>query len=562
MEKEKKEKKEKKVKIKKKKKLSVKKIILIVVVAFIAFSFIKSKLFPKKDDQKKIEVVEVTKRNIAKSISDTGVVKTATAKDFTSPLTGSKILTVDVKEGDQIKPGDVICTFDTSDIQRNLDTAIKTAGISDAQAKIGINGAARNYNDAISNRDSQSNSTQTDVNSAKKAFDDSTDALNKLRASVQALEPQVNEAKANLPALQKAYTDAKDAYEFAQKNVFVAPSQAADPNAAAQGADANAGEQATGISGQELADLYSKYKTAEEAFNGANSIISQYDSLVAQKTEMEKSSSQLLAAYEKAVQGAGTTSRTSDSTVASSYDALLNSELQRQSSSVTAQSQIAQLRKQLKDGKLVSDVSGTITKVNFKPGDLYSGSTIAVLDGCEDIVIEANIGEYDIPDVKEGMRVMIKTDATREEELEGRITYVSPVSSSMISSTPTGTGTISTSTAASFPVKISLNEGNDRLRLGMNAKLSIITEMKNNVLSVPSECVITKDDGSCYIEVADNDEGTEKHELAVQKGIEGSLYVEIISDELKEGMKVVVPEVEASNSLESLLGSMRANGGI
>ena len=86
--------------------------------------------------------------------------------------------------------------------------------------------------------------------------------------------------------------------------------------------------------------------------------------------------------------------------------------------------------------------------------------------------------------------------------------------------------------------------------------------MKNNVWAVPSECVIAKDDGSYYIEIADNDEGTEKHELTVQKGLEGSLYVEVISDELKDGMKVIVPEVEAGNSLESLLGSMGANGGI
>ena len=559
--------------MKKKKKITKKRVIIAIVLLLIIGSIVMNKLKPSEDDNKKIEVTEITKRNIAKSISDTGVVKTNTSKEFISKLSGSKILTVNVKEGDQVNPGDVICTFDTTEIQRSLNTALKTAGIADAQAQIGINGAARNYNDAMSNKDTQVRTTQSDVDAAKKAFDESTDKLNALRQAVQNMEPQAKEMQTKIPALEKAYKDAEAAYTFAQSNASVHTVQAqttpvtgetstADNTTGGETTSPVPANSSTGISAAELADLYSKYIAAKNAYDSANSVISSYNGLVAQRTEMESASSQLLTAYEKAVQGLDTVSKTSDSTVAASYDALLNSELAKQSTNVSAQSQIATLRDQLKEGTLISDVSGTITKVNFKPGDMYTGTTIAILDGCEDIVIESEIGEYDIPDVKVGMKVMVKTDATRDEELEGRVTYVSPVSSSMINSSAMASMASSSSSNATYLVKISLDKGNERLRLGMNAKLSIITEMKENVWTVPYECIMTKDDGSFYIEVADNDEGTEKHELAVQKGIEGTYYTEIISSELKDGMKVIVPEVEAANSLENLIEMMGPSAGM
>ena len=45
-----------------------------------------------------------------------------------------------------------------------------------------------------------------------------------------------------------------------------------------------------------------------------------------------------------------------------------------------------------------------------KKGDLYSGSAIAVVEGCNEFIIEAEIDEYDIPDVEVGMKVLIKTN--------------------------------------------------------------------------------------------------------------------------------------------------------
>ena len=115
---------------------------------------------------------------------------------------------------------------------------------------------------------------------------------------------------------------------------------------------------------------------------------------------------------------------------------------------------------------------------------------------------------------------------------------------------------------ATYKVQIELLTQNDRLRLGMNAKLSIITNSKNDVWTVPFEAIFERDDGTKYIEILKDEETKEKEELDVQTGIEGTYYVEIKSDKLKEGMKVVLPEVDTSNSIESLIEAMGADVGV
>ena len=561
--------------MKKKKFFTKKKIVFFVIIGFIIASNIYNHFKPKTDNNKKIEVVEIEKRNIASSVSDTGVINTNTSKDFVSTLTGSKLLTVNVKEGDVVNVGDVICTFDTKDLQKNLNTAIKSTDIATAQATIGVNGAARSYNDAINGKNTQMSITQMDVDSAKKAFDESTDQLNALRTAEQNTINTINSLAANIPTLEIAYNNLNVELTKLKQSATSVPTASTNTSSNTSTDTSNStnigGGQTTSENQEiqaKITELTAKVTAAKTAYDTAKTSYDEAQKALAeireQKAAMEQTSSKLLDVYNKAVKGLESTSQSTDSLIANSHDALLNSELTRESAKVTGQSQIDTIKSQLENGVLKSDVSGTITKVNFKPGDIYTGTAIAVLDGCNDFVIEAEISEYDIPDIKTGMKVMIKTDATRDEELEGVVTYISPVSSGMLAESNAigAMGAASTSNTATYKVKIGLTKTSDRLRLGMNAKLSIITEMKENVWTVPYECIQKKDDGTFYIEVADNDEGTEKHELVVKKGIEGTYYTEIISDELKDGMKVIVPEVEATNSLESLIEMMGPSAGM
>ena len=200
-------------------------------------------------------------------------------------------------------------------------------------------------------------------------------------------------------------------------------------------------------------------------------------------TSLEANANSLKSAYETTKKTYDAAIASSNSSIAGLQDSLKSSEL---SASISTQSIDAQIRaysKQIEEGSLKATVPGTVTSVNVKNGDIYTGSTIAVIEGTESFIVEAEIDEYDIPDVKEGMKVLIKTDATRDEELEGIVTYVAVSSTQSLASSSAmgqmGADYSTVSGNATYKVQIEINSPNDRLRLGMNAKLSIITASKN-----------------------------------------------------------------------------------
>lgn len=52
---------------------------------------------------------------------------------------------------------------------------------------------------------------------------------------------------------------------------------------------------------------------------------------------------------------------------------------------------------------------------------------IATIQDCSAFVVSAEIDEYDIADVKLGMKAVFKTDATRDEQLQGEVIFISPL---------------------------------------------------------------------------------------------------------------------------------------
>ena len=131
----------------------------------------------------------------------------------------------------------------------------------------------------------------------------------------------------------------------------------------------------------------------------------------------------------------------------------------------------------------------------------------------------------------------------------------------MSSSSSLTTGsTNATSTGATYLVKIEILTSNDRLRLGMGAKVNIISKKVEDALTVPYEAITEKDDGSKYITVVKDDDT--QQEIKVEVGLESGYYSEIKSDKLKEGMKVVLPKEDKKSSLDEIINSMGATGGI
>lgn len=493
-------------------------ILILILIVIIKIATGNQSNVPL-DNKPALELIE--KRDIATSISATGKITTETTQNVLSSLTGLEIATVSVKEGDRVAIGDVICTFDMSKVQTNLSDAKSTANISNAQSNLSIESARRNLDQAIANKDNELAGVKSALQSAEQAYVSAQNQFATTQNAIATKQNELNTANTTSAQIQSTLTTIPET----------------DPKRAELQ--------------QNLANLETTKTTLSTEIAGLQAML----------PELQATLNELKGVYDTAVSNYNTATSSLDSNIATMQDSVKNAELSAASSNIAQKEQLSTFEEQLEKGIVTATTAGMVSSVNVKVGDLYTGSTIATIHGTDPFIIEAQIDEYNIPDVTVGMEVFIKTDATREEELKGKITYVAQ--------TPT-TATLDSTTAvtsagesnATYLIKIALSTPNERLRLGMNAKLSIVTSLSTNTWSVPYDCVQEREDGTHYIEVAKNETGEEKEEINVEKGIEGSYYVEIKSPDLAEGMRVVLPQIEVGNSVDDLIMNMGPGAGM
>ena len=184
-------------------------------------------------------------------------------------------------------------------------------------------------------------------------------------------------------------------------------------------------------------------------------------------------------------------------------------------------------------------ISGYIIKMNVEEGNNYTqGNQVFTIADTSGFVVEATVNEYDIANIKTELPALVKFEATGDEEFKADVTYVSIASESTISSSASSeaAATATSGSTAKYKVKIKLQDADERLRVGMTAKASVILDSVSNVLCVPYDCVQQREDGSSF--VAEILEDGTKKEIDVTPGLESDYYVEVSGKGLKEGMTV------------------------
>ena len=218
-----------------------------------------------------------------------------------------------------------------------------------------------------------------------------------------------------------------------------------------------------------------------------------------------------------------------------------------------AQKKVDDAQETLDHCVITAPMAGMVTSVSVEAGDAYTGGTLVQIDDVSGYMVTTSVDEYDISDVKEGQRVVILTDATGDDELEGEITFVSPIQAS-------SSNAMMGASSGGYEVKIALAETDERLRIGMTARCSIILEEATDVFAVPYDAIHDTKDGGKVIYVGTAEEYTE---MAVTVGMESDYYVEISGEGLEEGLRVVLPTDEISTgSSDDEAGDMDFFGGM
>lgn len=538
--------------MKKGKKAAVITICSIAAVA-VGGSAVYAAVSSKPETEGSAQTVEVEKMDLKQCVTVTGTVKSGESSSLVSELLGTEIKSVDVKVGDRVKKGDVIAVLDDTDLQEQLAKAEKMLASAEERNNISISAAKRMYDTAVSDKNTNSQRGSKSVDYARsiynkavdqqdeayRNYNEAVDAKNdaeyeaeqaaqtalEAAGAVEAIQSALDEAKNNFGGIKNNYesvmenTEASEDEKNSAKAAFDEASSAIS-GLEAQLKEANTASKAAAEYAKKAAEMYTSALMAEKELKGV-------------RTAADNAVDEAKHAIDTANDTKAETEHTYDSTIASSADNLKTAELSTDDAVAEIEEQIKTIKKNIEKCTVKADMDGIITEVNVKAGDTYSGAVIAVIQDDNSYKIEAAADQYDISKLEKGLPTEITVQAVSSVPMSGSLSFVAP--------TPQASAmAMESASSTDYTIEAVFDNNEDKLRLGMTAKLNIIVGESKDVLAVPESCIYTDEDGKTFIEVNGSGDSTER--VYVECGLKNDYYTEVSGEGLKEGMEVITSD--------------------
>lgn len=465
--------------------------------------------------------------DLTNTLSVSGNIQSADVKKVYQEAAGAgKALQVNVEVGDTVAEGDVLCVFDSTDLEKDYEKSRLQAEQSEKSAQISLDSAQNSYNTGVIAQEQA-------VRAAKQNLEAMQDALTTAEEQYNDALEDYNSGKLELTLQVDAeYTQAQYAYTSAKKvsnDLYLAMRE---KEHAAENEPDNAEAQ------QEYAAARAEYEAAQvqtdnakAAFDAAREVYENKD------TQVES----LLDDYREAVTDA-------QENVSDAEVALQEAEEQRElalhgySNSVSSaqiaadqtvtEMNLADAQENIDKCTVTAPAAGTVTAVYVNEGESNaSGSLLFVIENLDELEIVTSVREYDIASLAVGMPAEIKTDATGDTVYSGQVKDIA------ITAQKDAYGNTVSSSNAEFDVTLSVDPGEGGLLVGMNGRATITTDSTEGVLAVLYSSLGYDEDGAPYVMVArPQDDGTLVVEkVPVETGVETDFEVEVISDALAEG---------------------------
>lgn len=303
-------------------------------------------------------------------------------------------------------------------------------------------------------------------------------------------------------SLQDAQSSAASEVESAQEQYDTAVSDQSYNNAkAAKNLQKAVKERDTAKKAVETAKTKLKQAKKKAGAKGGQEVTAAQEAL----TKAQEAYEQAKNAVETAKDNKNDTARQNKSSVTQAQTALKNAQSNQKKNVKEAQKQVTSAQEAVAKCAVTAPMDGVVTSLNVSAGDTYTGGTIAQIDDTSGYTITTSVDEYDISNVKKGQRVVILTEATDEDELEGVVTFVAPSTGSTSTTTSANSngGDAGNSSSDGYEVKIRIKTTDSRIKMGMTAKCSIVLDEAKDVFAVPYDAVSENADGTYYITVVD-----------------------------------------------------------
>ena len=467
--------------------------------------------------------------DLTNTLSVSGNIQSADVKKVYQEAAGAgKALQVNVEVGDTVAEGDVLCVFDSTDLEKDYEKSRLQAEQSEKSAQISLDSAQNSYNTGVIAQEQA-------VRAAKQNLETMQDALTTAEEQYNDALEDYNSGKLELTLQVDAeYTQAQYAYTSAKKvsnDLYLAMRDAEHALESATEENREELEQAYNAANSEYQAAQVQTDNAKAAFDAAREVYENKD------TQVES----LLDDYRDAVTDA-------QENVSDAEVALQEAEEQRElalhgySNSVSSaqiaadqtvtEMNLADAQENIDKCTVTAPAAGTVTAVYVNEGESNaSGSLLYVIENLDELEIVTSVREYDIASLAVGMPAEIKTDATGDTVYSGQVKDIA------ITAQKDAYGNTVSSSNAEFDVTLSVDPGEGGLLVGMNGRATITTDSTEGVLAVLYSSLGYDEDGAPYVMAArPQDDGTLVVEkVPVETGVETDFEVEVISDALAEG---------------------------
>ncbi|KKQ87330.1 MAG: Efflux transporter, RND family, MFP subunit [Parcubacteria group bacterium GW2011_GWF2_38_8] len=533
-------------------------IFLVIILMGVTYGVVKA--FNNTTEETRYVLSTVVRGNIIASISGTGQVSASNQVDVTSKSSGDLIY-LNAKSGQEVKTGALIAQIDSGDAAYELETA------------------KLSYEELITVDDDELRDAEDAVEEAETNL---KDAYVDARATLASASTDMADVMAGLDALLGGYLNDSGFGLSKTEKEYVERAEQAWYDA------------------DDLLDEFAKVyrtvsnKTEDGTIESMLSEANQISNSVAQSAKYAKDAVIYLRDHEDNVNTTADEAYTTVSELVTTINATVSETLSVRNTLADTKRTLNNAQddlQELKDGPDTLDVrseelslkqkqdaysdyfvrapfDGIIASVEGKKGqNVNSGATIATLITKQKIA-EISLNEVDAAKIEVGQKATLSFDAIEGLTITGEVIEVDLI------------GAVSQG-VVSYIVKIGFDTGDDKVRSGMTVSANIITDMKQDVLTVLSSAVKTQGNVS-YVEIVDEDIPptqtgqtagvlllTLPTQVPVVLGLASDESVEIISG-LTEGDQYVVRKIttattsqSTSASAPSLLGGggVRTGGG-
>lgn len=261
---------------------------------------------------------------------------------------------------------------------------------------------------------------------------------------------------------------------------------------------------------QNLANAQSAYDTARDNYNRQKSLfdigaISQV-ALDAAKTQLDNASVALETAKASANLSANVIEPQSEASAKAAVD--------------QAKAAVDLAANSLANCTVTAPISGYISSKNASVGQTAAqGMEVFGIKNSDSVDVEINVTESVIGSLSVGTSAKIDIKSAKIEGADGVVSVL---------------GEAKNDTTGMYPVKVSINNADGKIKVGMMADVSLVTDKVDGVLTISQNSVLKSGDKE-YVYVADGKKAVKKD---IETGITDGKNVEVLSG-ISEGDKVI-----------------------